>query len=451
VALFFIIETFFGWENATFMAEETKDAEKTIPKALIAGSIFVVVLGILLAFMMLGVIPWHILAGSSTPVSDLTAILFNSSIAVIVNIGIALALIGSAAGGLVGGPRLLLGLARDKLFIEQLADVHPKYQTPYKAIIFQTIVSIIVVIFGFGNYEYLLALLVPIALMMYISIIMAVPILRFKKPLHQRPFKVWFGKVGPIIVSLIYIATIVAWLLTTKNAESMFNLGLSFIFFGIPIFLLLVSYYDPESIKRFNDYFAKFSVFFENMSFPKEFKKELLGYFKDDFAEKTILDYGAGVGTLTLFLADMVGPKGKIYATDLSHNNIDILIKRANKGGYKNIEIIHDEHQVNRVHPSIKNVDAVFSVGMLGYIQNVNKVLKELYKILPRNGKICMVEYVDYFWIIPNVKWLSSNEQIEKIFKEAGFSVHVKHKRRLFWNYVIIYGIKTNDGTVLYI
>jgi ubiquinone/menaquinone biosynthesis C-methylase UbiE len=280
---------------------------------------------------------------------------------------------------------------------------------------------------------------------------MAVPILRFKKPLHQRPFKVWFGKVGPIIVSLIYIATIVAWLLTTKNAESMFNLGLSFIFFGIPIFLLLVSYYDPESIKRFNDYFAKFSVFFENMSFPKEFKKELLGYFKDDFAEKTILDYGAGVGTLTLFLADMVGPKGKIYATDLSHNNIDILIKRANKGGYKNIEIIHDEHQVNRVHPSIKNVDAVFSVGMLGYIQNVNKVLKELYKILPRNGKICMVEYVDYFWIIPNVKWLSSNEQIEKIFKEAGFSVHVKHKRRLFWNYVIIYGIKTNDGTVLYI
>ena len=450
VALFFIMETFFGWENATFMAEETKDAEKTIPKALIAGALFVVVLGVLLAFMMLGVIPWHILAGSSTPVSDLTAILFNSSIVVFVNIGIALALIGSAAGGLIGGPRLLLGLARDKLFIEQLADVHPKYQTPYKAIIFQTIVSIIIIIFGFGDYEYLLELLVPIALMMYISIIMAVPILRFKKPNHPRPFKVWFGKIGPTIVSLIYIATIAIWLLTTKNAENMFNLGLSFIFFGIPIFLLLVSYYDPESIKRLNDYFAKFSVFFENMSFPKEFKKELLGYFRDDFAEKTILDYGAGVGTLTLYLADMVGPKGKIYATDLSRNNIDILIKRAYKGGYKNIEIIHDEHQVNRVHPNVKNVDAVFSVGMLGYIQNVSKVLKELYKILPRNGKICMVEYVDYFWIIPNVKWLSSTEQIEKVFKEAGFSVHVQRKRRLFWKYVIIYGIKTTE-TVPYI
>jgi len=452
VALFFIIETFFGWENATFMAEETKDAEKVIPKALVAGSIFVSVLGILLAFMMLGVIPWHILAGSLTPVSDLTAVLFNSSVAIIVNIGVALALIGSAAGGLVGGPRLLLGLARDKLFIEQLADIHPKYQTPYKAIIFQAIVSIIVVIFGFGNYEYLLELLVPIALLMYISIILAVPILRFKKPNHQRPFKVWFGKTGPILISIVYATTIIAWLITTPNAGSMFKLGLSFIFFGVPIFLLLISYYDPDSIKRINDYFAKFSLYFENMSFPNEFKKELLGYFKDDLTDKTILDYGAGIGTLTMYLADVVGPKGKIYATDLSHNNIEILMKRVLKKGYNNIEIIHDEHQVNRVHPSVKNIDAVFSVGMLGYIQNVSKVLRELYKILPRNGKICMVEYVDYFWIIPNVKWLSNTEQIEKVFKEAGFSVHVKRKRRLFWKYVIIYGIKTSAGeNVLYI
>jgi len=452
VALFFIIETFFGWENATFLAEETKNAEKIIPRALMAGSIFVVILGFLLAFMMLGVIPWHILANSATPVSDLTTILFSSSAAMIVNIGIALALIGSAAGGLVGGPRLLLGLARDKLFIEQLADVHPKYQTPYKAIIFQAIVSIIVIIFGFGRYEYLLELLVPIALMMYISILISIPILRYRKPNHPRPFKVWFGKVGPIVISVIYAATVIAWLVVTPDAYSKFNLGLSFIFFGIPIFLLLESYYDPEYIKRINDSFAHLSVLFESMSFPNDFKKELLNYFQDDLLDKTVLDYGSGVGALTLHLADIVGPKGKVYATDLSHTNVEILLKRISKRGYKNIEVIHDEHQVNRVHPSVRNVDAVFSVGMLGYIQNVSKVLKELYRILPRNGKICMVEYVDYFWVIPNVKWLSSTEQIEKVFKEAGFSVHVKKKRRLFWTYVIIYGIKTSDGgTVPYI
>jgi amino acid transporter len=432
------------------MAEETKNAEKVIPKALMWGSIFVSVLGLLLALIMLGVIPWFVLAKSLTPLSDLTALIFNSSLATAVNIGVALALIGSAAGGLVGSPRLLLGLARDKLFIEQLADIHPRYQTPSKAIIFQTIVSIVVIIFGFGRYEYLLELLVPIALLMYIAVILTVPVLRFRKPNHPRPFKVWFGKTIPILISLIYIATVIAFVWTTPNAQTMINLGLSFIFFGVPIFLLLVSYYDPESIRQINDYFAKFSVIFEGMNFPKEFRRELLSYFKDDLQDKTILDYGSGVGTLTMHLAEVVGPKGKVYATDLSQKNVEILLKRVLKKGYKNVEVIHDEHQFNRVHPTVRNVDAVFSVGMLGYIQNVSKVLKDLYKILPKNGKICMVEYVDYFWVIPNVKWLSSTEQIDKVFKEAGFSVHITRKRRFFWNYVIIYGIKT-EGNVPYI
>jgi ubiquinone/menaquinone biosynthesis C-methylase UbiE len=147
-----------------------------------------------------------------------------------------------------------------------------------------------------------------------------------------------------------------------------------------------------------------------------------------------------------LNLAEVVGPKGKIYATDLSLKNTEILSKRLQKRGYKNVEVIHDEHQFNRVHPTIRNVDVVFSVGMLGYVQNINKVLKELYKILPRNGKICMVEYVDYFWVIPNVKWLSSNELVEKVFRDSGFSVHVSRKRRMFWNYVVIYGIKSETN-----
>jgi len=57
-----------------------------------------------------------------------------------------------------------------------------------------------------------------------------------------------------------------------------------------------------------------------------------------------------------------------------------------------------------------------------------------------------MVEYVDYFWIMPNVKWLSSNAEVESIFREAGFSVQVQRKKKLFWSYLIIYGIKTDEN-----
>lgn len=444
VAIFFIVETFFGWENATFMAEETKNPEKIIPKALLLSSVFVSFLGILLAFVMLGVIPWQNLSNISTPLTFFTETLFNSQVAELIKIGVVLALIGSAAGGLVGSPRLLLGLARDKLFIEQLSEIHPKYQTPYRAIIFQTIISIIVIFIGFGKYEYILSLLVPIGLLMYISVILSVTILRFKNPSHPRPFKVWFGKIGPIIVSIIYLSIVILWTLNNNDGISFIKLGFSLILFGIPIFLLLVLYYDPEGIKVVSNFFANIELIMENFNFPKKFRKELLSYF-EDIENKVILEYGSGVGTLTIHLAEKVGPKGKIYATDMSKKNIEILIKRLMKRNLTNVEVIHDEHQINRIHPSIKNVDMIFSVGMLSYIQDVKKVLKEMYKILPKHGKICMVEYVDYFWILPNVKWLSDNKEIEKVFRSAGFSVHVIRKRRFLWNYLIIYGIKSEE------
>ena len=444
IAIFFIVETFFGWENATFMAEETKDPEKTIPRALIWSSIFVTLLGILLAIVMLGVMPWQELSSTATPLAEFTSRLFNSQIADLVKIGVALALIGSAAGGLIGSPRLLLGLARDKLFIEQLSEIHPKHQTPYKAIIFQTIVSIAVIVFGFGSYTYLLSLLVPLALIMYISVILSVTVLRFKKPNHPRPFKVWFGKIGPILVSLLYIVVVVLWLINTPNSFGVIRLGLSFILFGIPIFLLLIIYYDPESMRALSNFLSRFEVIMENYNFPKKFRRELLSYF-EDMEDKTVLEYGSGVGTLTMNLAESVGPRGKIFATDLSSHNVEILRKRLISRKFENVEVIHDEHQINRIHPSIKNVDMVFSVGMLSYVQDIQKVLKEINKLLPRHGKICMVEYVDFFWILPNVKWLSKNQDIENVFRQAGFSVHVMRKRRFLWSYVIIYGIKSDE------
>lgn len=444
IAIFFIVETFFGWENATFMAEETKNPEKTIPKALIWSSVFVTVLGVLLAVVMLGVIPWQELSSVAIPLAEFTSRLFNEQIAEWVKVGVALALIGSAAGGLIGSPRLLLGLARDKLFIEQLSEIHPKHQTPYKAILFQTVVSIAVIIFGFGNYSYLLSLLVPLALVMYIGVILSVTVLRFKNPKHPRPFKVWFGKIGPVIISLLYLAIIILWMLNTPNSFSVVRLGLSFILFGIPIFLLLIIYYDPDSIRAFSNFMSRFEIIMENFNFPKKFRRELLSYF-EDMEDKTILEYGSGVGTLTMHLAESVGPRGKVFATDLSAKNVEILKSRLRKRKFENVEVIHDEHQINRIHPSIKNIDMVFSVGMLSYVQDIQKVLKEIHKLLPKHGKICMVEYVDFFWIIPNVKWLSDNKEIEKVFRSAGFSVHVMRRRRFLWSYVIIYGIKSDE------
>ena len=442
VSMFFMVESLMGWESASFLAEETRNAEKVIPRALIITTFISGLLGLLFAFVSVGVIPLAELINSPVPVLDLAARLFTSQQAQIISSGILLALIGSVAGAVISTPRLLQAMARDKLFIGQLAAIHEKRKTPYKAIIFQAIVSIIIVVIAFGTYDSLLGMLTPLALIMYITVLLAVTILRYKMKNVNRTFKVPFGKIGPVLVALLYLGVVVLWLLKVPGALNLFRIIISLVIFGIPIYLLLVFLYDPEAIVNFSNYFSRLTLWFENVILPKRIRNNIMGLFKD-LERKVVLEYGAGVGTLTMHLAEAVGPQGKIYATDLSHRNIHLLEKRLEKKGITHVTVIHDEHQVNRIHPSIENVDFIFSVGMMSYMQDVRKILKQMNRILPDTGRICLVEYVNFFRFLPDVEWLSDTGKLRSIFREAGFSVNIEKKHGFLWNYLFIYGIKS--------
>lgn len=445
VAVFFIAESFFGWEGATYLAEETQEPEKVIPKAIIISTIIIGLLGIFGAVVSLGVIPWKVLAASSTPMSVVAQKVLGSIGTQIVNIGIFVSLIGSAAGGIVTMPRLILALARDKLFIAQLSDIHEKFRTPYKAIIFQTIVSLIVFGMTFGRYNVLLRLLLPLGFIMYFFIIFSVLLLRFKEPNAKREFKVPLAYLGSFILMIFIILLFIAWLDYDNNAAETLKLGFSLILVGIPIYLLLKIYYDPDTIIKLNDWLAYATLFTESIILPKSVRKEILALL-GNIKSKRVLEFGCSVGTLTLFLADAVKPDGRVYATDLSERDLKITRKRLEKKGHNHVAVIHDEHQVNRVHPSVPHVDAIVSIGMMGYLQDVKKVLKEMRSLLPYGGKIVFVDYADFFKIIPNVGWISSDKIIEKTFRDVGFSVYVTRKKGLFWNYVYVYGIKFHEN-----
>ncbi|MEK6945980.1 MAG: APC family permease, partial [Nanoarchaeota archaeon] len=190
LTIFFMAESFFGWEGATYLAEETQEPEKVIPKAIVIGTIIVAVLGVFVTLISLGIIPWKVLADSSAPLSVVSKSLLGGIGTDIINIGIFISLIGSAAGGIVTMPRLILALARDKLFIAQFSSIHEKFRTPYKAIIFQTIVSLLIFGMTFGKYKSLLSLVLPLGFTMYFFIILSVVLLRKKEPLIPRTIKV---------------------------------------------------------------------------------------------------------------------------------------------------------------------------------------------------------------------------------------------------------------------
>jgi amino acid transporter len=449
IGVFFISETFFGWESASFLAEETENAKKVIPKALVITTIFVGLLSVIVGAVSLGIFPIDKLVGDTNAFSSIVTMLFTGEYARYFVIGIFVVFIGSASANIIATPRLLLAMARDKLFIEQFSKISSKTGTPYKAIFFQAVVGIILIFISFGNYEILLSLIIPLSFLMYFAVIITLPILR-KKNHAKVDFRAPFGTWLPYVIGLLFLGFIGVWLYIEPNSAYIFRYVIGFILFGLPVYLLLNIYYNPEFSIRINEFFSYFNYKLENVFFPIKLRKEMLSVFTD-YKGKTILEFGSGVGSLTTYLAEEVGSKGKIFAIDFSQKNIKILNSRLMKEHKYQVKIIYDEHMINRIHPEVDYTDMVFSVGMLGYIQDLKKILNEMYDILPEGGKVCFIEYIDYFKFIPNPKVLDNKEELVQIFKSAGFSVRVKKIKGILWNYCLIYGIKTQHNEVPFI
>lgn len=450
LTIFFIAETFFGWETATFLAGETKDGDKVMPKVLIWSTVIIAVICLLFVVTSLGVIPAHLFGASATPLTDLAMVHYGEAGINIFKIMVYLSIIGSVAGWIISAPRLLYAMAEDKLFVPAAAKIHPTNKSPYNAILFQTIFTCILILFASGSYEALLKMLVPLVLIMYSAVVYSLVVLRKKKPNHPRTYWAPF-KYGPHALIAFLLSLLVMWpILEGHEALALIKLGFSLIFFGVPIFLLLITYYDPDIIIKLNDMFAYLNLTFERMLLPKKVIRNIDDHL-GDVNGKRILEFGCGVGSLTKELAKKVGDSGEIYATDISYNSVKIARRRMEKRGHSNISFVHDIHQVNRVHDSIPRVDVVVSFGMLGYIQDIDKVLRDIKRLLPESGRIIFVDFVDLFKLIPNVNWLSHEDKLREVFRKNGFSVQVSKVSSPFWNYLIVSGIKSDDPDLPFI
>lgn len=444
LAIFFIAETFFGWESPTFLAGETKDGRKVVPKAILHGTIIICIISFLFVLLSIGTLGGETLGNSESPLSDLAGFHFGNVGMSIFRVLVYLAIIGSVADWVVSAPRLILSMSEDKLFLPQFAKIHDKFQTPGNAIIFQCVFSILFVFIGLGSYTALLHLLVPLLLIMYSFVMLSVVILRFKKPNIKRYFKVPFGKVGPIVIVLFFMSLLVTWLLMTNDASTILMRGFVLILFGLPVYFLLEMYYDSRAVRIIDDIFAYFTLFTERIALPIKVRKEivsLLGNIKG----KTVLEFGCSVGTLTMHLAEEVGPEGKIWATDISKREVKIVQNRAMKRGHNQVNVLHDFQHSMRLHPDVPDIHTIVSVGSLGYLQDASKVLKQMNKKLKKGSKICFVDYDKFFDIIPNVEWLCSDEKIKNVFDSAGFRVSVIRKQGFAWKYLYIYGVKVKE------
>ncbi|MGM5481603.1 MAG: amino acid permease [Nanobdellota archaeon] len=454
--LFMISEAFMGMEQVTFLSKETKNPGKTVPKALMRA---IITVGAVMAIYTLGSIGVYSIeqyAGATIPYKNIISIIWQGAMVPILNIGSAIFIIAPAVSWMVTGPRVVLSLAEDKLTLKQLGKINKKTKTPENAIIFQTIAITLFTVFLFvlymmGHHDpYLLVHEVFIVLVLFILAVtvLALPVIRKKYPYAKPHYKAPFGNFGPIATVVIFLIMGTAYFYVTREFHVLYK-AITLIGVGIPLYMILVLNYNPEATKKIYEKVSTLSYYFENIFFPKWMRRKIAMMF-GSLEGKRVLEVGASVGTLTMELAKRTGPRGKIYAIDFAKANIKLLKKRAERKHHMHIVALHDEHMISRVHPDIPQVDVIFSMGVMDHIQNMKQIAKDMAAILPENGKICMVEYSDYFFgLLPNSGWIADIEELQKIFREAGFSTRVVKWKGGLWNYTCIYGLKNDEDVVL--
>lgn len=232
LAMVFILETFFGWETISYLSEETKDPKQNIPRALIFGTIAVVLFAIGIIIIVLGVLPWQTVAASEAPLTLAAANFMPPVVIKFVAILIFLNIMGGAAAWIITTPRLIFAMGRDGMLPKSLNKIHPKFGTPINAIILQTFLTSAILLSG--SYLFLLKILLPLAILMYIfGAILPVVKLRLKYPKSKRDYKVPFGKILPILIAGIL------FLLLFQLELDVIMMSILFIILGIPLLILM--------------------------------------------------------------------------------------------------------------------------------------------------------------------------------------------------------------------
>ena len=232
IALVAVTWTVGGWEYVTFAAGEIKNPKKTLPLALIIGTVVIFVLYIIINIAYLKVLPMDSLIGE-LKVGEATAkSLYGPGIAGAFVVVVIISMFGSLNGNILVGPRISYAMAKDKLFFSKAADVHPKFHTPGNAIMIQGLWASVLALSG--TFEEIITLVVFVNFMMWIAASSTVFVLRKKQPELERPYKVWGYPYVPAFF-IIFSSAIMINTFFESPQQSLMGIGLTLL--GIPAYL----------------------------------------------------------------------------------------------------------------------------------------------------------------------------------------------------------------------
>lgn len=207
-----LIFAFLGVESALVPSGEVRDSARTVPRA-----IFLAMTGVTLLYLAIQLVTQGLLgaslAGQKTPLAEAAAVVIGSPGRTLILVGSALSMLGYTSGMTLAVPRMLFAFGRDGFLPRQFAAVHPRFRTPYVAIVVQSIIVIILAVSG--SFETLAVIANGSILVIYAACAVAVLQLRRKNVRQSgEPFQPPLGGVIPILA-----LAVILWLLGTLTAR----------------------------------------------------------------------------------------------------------------------------------------------------------------------------------------------------------------------------------------
>jgi APA family basic amino acid/polyamine antiporter len=136
-----VLFVFAGLESALVPSGEVRNPSRTVPRAVFIGLAIVTVVYILVQISAQGVLG-NTLAGRSAPLADLGEAVMGPFGAGMIGIAVVLSTFGYLCGMILAIPRALFAFARDGFLPPAIAMVHPRFHTPWLAIIVQAVLSL---------------------------------------------------------------------------------------------------------------------------------------------------------------------------------------------------------------------------------------------------------------------------------------------------------------------
>ena len=212
---------FIGFEDIVKLAEETKDPEKNIPRALFISTVIVMILYSTVALCVISVVPWQELKTSDSPLADVIQKNVGATGVIIISVIALFSTSNTILSNMLGSSRVMLGMANKTRWMKKFAYVSKKRKTPVAALIF--ILIVMIAFASIGNIETVALIANLFIFVTFIMINLSVIVLRKRQKHLHRPYKIPFNISGIPVIS--FVGILITLFLLSYNVYNLITRG----------------------------------------------------------------------------------------------------------------------------------------------------------------------------------------------------------------------------------